>query len=264
MCKRLFCLVAIVSFSLSLSGQVNSDQKKANTDPAAMAALHKMGAYLRTLKVFQVKSVQTLDDVLDNGQTVQWSQVVDMVAVRPDRFRVDIKRDDQNPILFYDGKNFTVYASLLNYYATVPAPPTIAEVVKKVQEKFDIDFPLADLFYWGAPESTEDQEITSALDIGPSSVEGTTCEQYAFRQEGLDWQIWIQLGDYPLPRKLILTTTDNKAQPRFTQVLTWNLAPSFNDEAFTFDPPKDAQRIAIAEVPASPSNETKSEQGGVK
>ena len=45
MCKRLFCLVAIVSFSLSLSGQVNSDQKKATVDPAAMAALDKMGTY---------------------------------------------------------------------------------------------------------------------------------------------------------------------------------------------------------------------------
>ena len=114
-----------------------------------------------------------------------------------------------------------------------------------------IDLPLVDLFMWGAPESTESQQITSAIDIGPGSVEGTTCEQYAFRQDGLDWQIWIQQGDYPLPRKLILTTTDDDARPRHSNVLTWNLAPSFNDAAFTFDPPKDAQRIAIAEIPAS-------------
>ena len=265
MYKRWFCSILIVGFSLSLAAQATPVQKKANIEPGAMAALDKMGAYLRTLKTFQVKAVETLDDVLDNGQTAQSNIVVDMVAVRPNRFRVDIKHDDQNPILFYDGKNFTVYASLLNYYATVPAPPTIAEVAKEVQEKFDIDFPLVDLFYWGAPESTEAQEITSALDLGPSSVEGTTCEQYAFRQDGLDWQIWIQQGDYPLPRKLILITTDEDARPRFTQVLTWNLAPSFNDEAFTFDPPQGAQKIAIAEViPPASNDEKKSEKGGVK
>lgn len=264
MYKCLFCCVVILSFSLSLAAQNSPAPKKSDIEPSAIAALDKMGAYLRTLKAFQVKSVETLDDVLDNGQTVQSNRVVDMVAVRPNRCRVDIKSDDQNPILFYDGNNFTVYATLLNYYATVPAPPTIAEVVKEVQKKFNIDFPLVDLFYWGAPESTEAQEITSALDIGPSSVEGTTCEQYAFRQDGLDWQIWIQQGDYPLPRKLILITTDEDARPRFTQVLTWNLAPSFNDEAFTFDPPQGAQKIAIAEVVPQASSDKKSEKGGAK
>lgn len=81
-------------------------------------------------------------------------------------------------------------------------------------------------------------------------MDGTTCEQYAFRQEGLDWQIWIQQGDYPLPRKLILTTLEEDARPRHSQVLTWNLAPSFNDAAFTFEPPKGAQKITIAEVTA--------------
>lgn len=50
------------------------------------------------------------------------------------------------------------------------------------------------------------------------------------------------------PASLVLITTDEDARPRLTQVLTWNLAPSFNAEAFTFDPPQDAQKIAIAEV----------------
>lgn len=153
---------------------------------------------------------------------------------------------------------------LVNFYATVPAPPTIAALIGTLDEKYGIEMPLVDLFMWGSPQSTTSQAITSAIDIGPSTIEGTTCEQYAFRQDGLDWQIWIQLGDFPLPRKLILITKDEEAQPRFSEVLTWNLAPSFNDEAFTFDPPQGAERIAIAEVPASPSNESKSERGDMK
>ena len=121
----------------------------------------------------------------------------------------------------------------MNYYATVPAPPTIGELVEKLDEKYAIEMPLVDLFLWGTPQSTIEKYITGAIDVGPSSVDGTSCEQYAFRQAGLDWQIWIQLGDYPLPRKLILTTTTDEARPRHSQLLTWNLAPSFNDVAFT-------------------------------
>jgi hypothetical protein len=264
MLKRLFCSVVILGFSLFLAAQSSAAAKNANIDPEAMATLTKMGTYLRTLKTFQVEATQTTDDVLDNGQAVQSGEVVDILVARPNRVRVEIKGDDIHRFFFYDGKNFTIFGQLVNYYATVPAPPTIAELIDKLSEKYDIEMPLVDLFMWSSPATTEHTEITSALDIGPSSVDGTTCEQYAFRQDGLDWQIWVQQGDYPLPRKLVLTTLTDDARPRHSQILKWNLAPSFNDDAFAFDPPDGAQRIAIAEVTGSPSNEMKKDAGGTK
>jgi hypothetical protein len=262
--KRMLGSVLMLSFSISLAAQSNAVQNKADIDPAAMTALDKMGSYLRTINAFQVKAVQTSDDVMDNGQTFQSSREINMVAVKPNRLHVEITSDERDVLLFFNGKNFTIYGSLVNYYATVPAPPTIRELIGALDEKYGIDMPLVDLFLWGSPESNSAQQITSAIDIGPGSVDGTSCEQYAFRQDGLDWQIWIQQGEYPLPRKLILITTDDQAQPRFSEVLTWNLAPSFDDWAFTFDPPADAHKITIAEVAAMSGNDKNSDQGGVK
>ena len=89
----------------------------------------------------------------------------------------------------------------------------------------------------GAHPSWSSDGITAAMDVGPSDVGGTTCEHYAFRQEEIDWQIWIQMGDHPLPRKLVITTKTDEARPQHTAVYTWNLAPSYNDPAFEFDPP---------------------------
>jgi hypothetical protein len=34
-------------------------------------------------------------------------------------------------------------------------------------------------------------------------------------------------------------------------VYTWNLAPSFDDAAFVFDPPSGAQKIVFAELDAT-------------
>jgi hypothetical protein len=259
MYKRLLCCAVLLGLTLPLAAQSGPAPKKADVDPNAMAALAKMGDYLRTLKTFEVKSVQTTDDLLDNGQAIQSASVVDVLAARPNQLRVEIKSDEMHRLFFYDGTNFTIYGELVNYYATVPAPPTIGELITKLYDKYDIDLPLVDLFIWGSPETKaeEEKQITSAIDVGPATVDGTTCEQFAFRQDGLDWQIWIQQGDYSLPRKLILTTTDGEARPRHTQVMTWNLAPSFNDAAFTFDPPKDAQKIMMAEVNAPASKENK-------
>jgi hypothetical protein len=264
MYKRLFCSIAILSFSLSLMAQSSAAPKNADIDPAAVAALDKMGTYLRTLGTFQVKSVQTTDDVLDNGQTIQTNGVIDLLAARPNRLRAEIVSDDRHQFLFYDGKSFTIYGQLVNYYATVPAPSTIGELIDKVDEKYGIEMPLVDLFKWGSPQSDFAKYITGAMDVGPSSIDGTSCEQYAFRQQGLDWQIWIQLGDFPLPRKLILTTTDDDARPRHSQLLTWNLAPSFNDAAFTFDPPDGAQKIAVAEIAPSASDKKETKTGSSK
>jgi len=256
MVKSLLCTLVVLSITWLMAQSAPTQKSEPDIDPSAMAALDKMGAYLRTLKAFQVTAVMTTDDVLDDGQQIQSGSVVDLLAAKPSQLRIEIKSDSKHRLFLYDGKTFTVWAELVNYYATVPAPPTIAELVDKLDEKYGIELPLVDLFKWGTPQSVEEKRIIGALDFGPSSVDGVTCEQYAFRQDGLDWQVWIQQGDYPLPRKLILTTLTDEARPQHTEILTWNLAPSFNDAAFKFDPPKDAGKIAIAEV-----NEPAGEQG---
>jgi len=215
-------------------------------DGDAIKALEGMSNYLRTLKAFQIRSETSRDEVLENGQNVELSGVVDMIVDRPDRLRAEVVNDKQHRMFFDDGKTFTVWARGMNYYATIPAPATLADLADKLSEKYGLELPLVDLFYWGDRKSTG--QITSAIDVGPSQVEGVTCEHYAFRQEGADWQVWIQQGDYPLPRKLVITTTTDPARPKFTSVMTWNLAPSFNDAAFNFVAPKDAKRIMLAEA----------------
>jgi hypothetical protein len=220
-------------------------------DPDAIKALEDMSDYLRTLKAIQVRVVTSRDEVLDNGQNVTFSGTVDMIAERPNLLRAEVINEKQHRMYFDDGKTFSVWARRANYYATIPAPPTLRELADKLSDQYALELPVADLFYWGDRKSTEG--IVGAIDVGASQVDGTTCEHYVFRQDGADWQLWIQQGDYPLPRKLVITTTDDPARPRFTGVITWNLAPSYDDAAFTFDPPKDAKRILLAEARSSAS-----------
>ncbi len=154
---------------------------------------------------------------------------------------------EKQRLYLYDGKTFTLYGQAIQYYATVPAPATIGQLAGVLADKYDIELPLEDLFWWGT-ERVNSSAIVAAANAGPSDVQGTTCEHYAFRQEGLDWQIWIQRGDFPLPRKLVITTTTDEARPQYSAVYTWDLAPSFNEAAFTFDAPPDAKRIVFANV----------------
>ncbi len=215
-------------------------------EPAAMKALKQMGAYLRTLESFQVRAESTSEEVLTDGQKLQFARNSNLLAHMPNRLMAEVEGDLNSRLFVFDGNNFTLFARDAGYYATVAAPATITELINILEEKYGVQMPLADLFHWGGPNSSA-VEITSATDIGPSQVEGVSCGHYVFRQPGLDWQIWIQMGDHPLPRKLVLTTTTDEARPQYTSVLSWNLAPSFNDAAFTFTPPPGVSKIVFAE-----------------
>jgi len=86
--------------------------------------------------------------------------------------------------------------------------------------------------------------VTSGFVVGKSVVEGVRCDHLAFRGADVDWQIWLQEGKQPLPRKWLITTKDIAGSPEFEVVMTkWNLAPKFADSLFDFTPPKGAKKI---------------------
>jgi hypothetical protein len=65
----------------------------------------------------------------------------------------------------------------------------------------------------------------------------------------VDWQIWIEDGDKPLPRKLILTSKQVKGEPQFTVVIrNWDLTPKLTDQEFSFTPPKGAKKIEFLQL----------------
>jgi hypothetical protein len=226
-------------------------------DPDAISALRKMGDYLRTLDQFQVTGAITTDEVLVDSQKVQMAKHVDLIVDRPNRLRMQVKSDKHERLFLYDGNSFTMFAPRMKYYATIEAPANIAELAKLLEDKHDIELPFVDLFRWGTSDSRI-AEIKAAKFIGSSECEGVTCEHYAFRMDGLDWEIWIQNGDYPLPHKIVLTTLTDQARPQYAATYKWNLAPSFNEQAFVFVAPPDAKKITLADLTLKPSLGTSS------
>ena len=224
-----------------------ADRSAPARDPEAMSALEKMGKYLRSLNTFQVTAKGTQEQVMKDGEKVQYGGTINLLALRPGKLRLEVNTDRENRKFYYDGKNFTMYAPRQNLYTTVAAPATINDLAKELEDKYDMELPLVDLFRWGTNEAKPD-EITVATNVGPAQIDGTTTEHYAFRQNGVDWQIWIQPGEFPLPRKLVITTTSDEARPQYVAEYTWNLAPSFNDQAFVFQAPDDAKKVPLAEV----------------
>jgi hypothetical protein len=224
------------------SSQGKSTPAKPAVDPEAISALRKMGEFLRNQQTFSVQARQTTDDVLASGQKVQYGGTVDLKIRRPDRLRMDIAGDRRNEHLLFDGKTFTVFGERPGYYAQFPAPGTLAELKEVLEKRYGVDLPLADLFYWGT-ERDGTKEVTAATRIGIANVDGFICDHYAFRQKDVDWELWIEQGGRPLPRKQVITTTTDRSKPQASMVLNWDLSPKLEDQMFAFVPPATAHKI---------------------
>lgn len=216
-------------------------------EPEAMTALNDMGNYLRTLKAFSVSSEMSMDEVLLSGQKILLTGTTEYTTRLPDRLRVSSKVEglDRDSEYYYDGKSFTIYSNLEKYYATFEAPDTIGKVLDIAEDRYNVEIPLRDLFYWGS-EKDRGEDIQAAYFIDTSRVNGTLCKHYAFRQEDVDWQIWIEDDSTPLPRRLVITSKLEKGEPQYISTISWDLAPQLTDSTFVFTPPEGAHKIEFA------------------
>lgn len=214
-------------------------------EPEAVAALQKMGRYLQTLKTFSVKGTNSAEEVLPNGLKVQHDTVATLVAARPDRVRSEQTSDRLHRLLVYDGGSFSLYSKSSGYYVQVPVTATLAQLAGKLAADYRVDLPLLDLFAWG-DDSAQKPELKLARVVGFATVRGVGCDQYAFRQDGSDWQVWIQRGANPLPRRLVVTDTTQEARPQLMAEYDWGLNPQLAPAAFAFKAPPGAVSVSLA------------------
>lgn len=214
-------------------------------DPAVLSRLAQMGDYLRSLRSFVVKAETAKDEVLESGQKVMFSGTLEYRYARPDMLRASVRTDRKWREFYFDGKTVTQVAPRMGYYGSVEMPGKVGELMTGLAQRYDIDMPLADLFYWGTPSSGVD-DLTAATLIGPARVGGVETDHFALRQAGVDWQIWIERGARPLPRRLVITTTEEAAHPQYSATLDWELCAQTPAAAFIYAPPKGAMRIELA------------------
>jgi len=219
-------------------------------EPEAVAALERMGAYLRTLTTFGGEADVTSEEVLPSGQKIQYTGAIDLIASRPNRLRLNLDSTRKRRQYFYDGQTLTIWSPRQGYYTTLDAPPTIHEMIKTIGDRYDIVIPLADMFAFGQDPAIM-ARIQSGFFVGTEAVDDQVCDHYAFRQELADWEIWIREGDQPLPCRYVITSREDPAMPQYEARLRWNLQPTILADTFTFTPPAGADRIPVQTAEAA-------------
>jgi hypothetical protein len=217
-------------------------------DPQARELMEKMSAYLASLPRFTVHTETTQQVVFPSGLVLDSDRAADVAVERPNRLRVHIVSAKRNVEVYYDGATVALYSPDQKLYTTWPAPPTIDQLAARAQQQEGLALPAAD-FLFRSPYQRMMAKVERGSYIGRSLVRGVMTDQLAFRQKGVDWQIWIQEGDRPLPVRLAIKDRATRGNPWHTVTMTdWDTAPELTPAMFTFTPPEGAQRIAAANL----------------
>ena len=205
--------------------------------------LREMGEYIREAKEFTFRTEVAYDTLLPNGQKIQYSGQANISVHRPDKLLVRFDGEERKSRIFYDGKTFTILDARMNVYSVTDVPPTIDDAVDQIVEMYGFSPPIADFVYTD-PYKVLIENVDTGFTVGQSLVDGVNCHHLAFTQDVIDWQIWIEQGGRPVPRKLVITYKQEPGSPQYTARFSdWNFQPRLAESSFTFHPPDGADKI---------------------
>jgi hypothetical protein len=168
--------------------------------------------------------------------------------VRPNLLRFDIQGDIWNASIWYDGKKITLMDPRTTFYAQADGPATIDETVMFLVEKFQAPLPMAMLLISDiAKKATEG--LKTGFEAGVVMVNGIKCHQLAFTEDDADWQLWIEDGPNPLPRRLSVTYKKIEGSPHVSISFSdWNLDAVIPANTFVFHMPDGATKVDVKPV----------------
>jgi hypothetical protein len=211
-------------------------------DEDAEGILKAMSDYLASQDTISATFDSSVEVITPAMEKIQFTSSGAMLMSRPSAIRLTRTGGYSDVELVYDGTNVTILGKNINGYAQLEAPGTIDEMIDMLREQGMVipgaDLLLSDVYDTLIPDAIE------AKYIGHGVVGGIECDHLAFRNQETDWQLWIERGDNPVPRKYVITTKSVGAAPQYTLVIhDWQTGMEVADGDFTFTPPEGAQNL---------------------
>ncbi len=234
----------IATVALTLSTVVFASTAWAQENEATKL-LKAMSDYVISQKSFSAKYDTDIEVITPAIQKIQFASSGEVLVDRPGRIKVTRKGGYADVELVFDGKTVSVLGKHANAYAQADAPGTIDQLVDLLRERYAVDMPGADLLLSNA-YLVLSEDIIDAKYIGHGVVDGVESDHLAFRNQDTDWQIWIERGERPIPRKYVITSKAVAGAPQYTLRITeWKSDAQIGDDAFAFKPPADAKKVEI-------------------
>jgi hypothetical protein len=223
----------------------------------ALDRLKQMSATLASAKSFTYRSNNFMEVQAEaTGQFLTFFVDTEVALQRPNKLRVNVSGDVPGFQFYFDGTQVSAFDPQKNVHSVSGPIATIDEMLDFVTTKAHINFPSADFMY-SNPYAVMTKNLTHAIVVGPSMVNGVPCEHFAFMEPALNWEIWIENGKRALPLRMAMTYKQIPNFPRFMiEYKDWNLNPKLSAATFVFKAPANSKQIEF-EITGPGQNKSK-------
>ncbi len=248
--KRLILTTALAAtLLLGAGGSTVAGDSDASSrlDPQADALLKKMSDYMAGLKSYSADAYVFDEQIMGDGFKLSILRSGTIKTQRPNKLHVTRKGMLQDQEVFFDGSRLVIHGKALGVFLEVPVAGDLDDALDVVTDTLGAELPARDLLSTDAYTPMIEPVIESAF-LGTVEIGGVSCRQMAFRTDEVDWQLWVEEGEKPLPCRYTITSKWTYGAPQFTVTFTnWKVNQNFPASEFVFTAPKDTKSLTVEE-----------------
>jgi hypothetical protein len=209
----------------------------------ALKILKAMSDYVAAQKSISLTYDTDIEVITPEIQKIQFASSGQVQLSRPDKLRATRTGGYADVEIVFDGKTASVLGKNINAFTQFDAPGTVDQLVDTLRNKYSVALPGADLFMSNSYDVLS-ADVLHGAHIGQGVIAGFECEHLAFRNDDTDWQLWVQTGDTPIPRKFVITSKTQTGAPQYTLVVReWKTDAPADANAFAFKAPGGAKKL---------------------
>lgn len=240
----------IIAFGVLLTTAILSFVPMAHAQKGddATQILKAMSDYVASQKTISLTYDSDVEVITSEVEKIQFTSSGRVLLSRPDKVRVSRTGGYADAEVVFDGKTVTALGKNINSFSQLEAVGSIDQLITKLRGMNVVSAPGADFLGTRVYDDLM-ADVISAKHIGRGVIDGVECEHLAFRDLDVDWQIWIEVGARPIPRKYVVTSKGVGAAPQYTlRIKDWNTDVAISGDAFAFTPPQGANKVALGDL----------------
>jgi hypothetical protein len=214
----------------------------------AKAILKAMADWLAAQQTVSLTFDSDIEIITPALEKIQFASSGEALLARPDRLRARRVGGYADVELVFDGAMVSIHGHSVNGYAQFEARGSVDELIAALRQGHGVALPGADLLLSNAYEVLV-ADVLEAKHIGRGVVGGRECEHLAFRNYDTDWQIWVEVGERPMPCRMVITSKTITSAPQYTVTVTGlQTGVAIAPDSFAFSPPAGAARLAAEDL----------------
>ena len=233
---------------IALGGPTAEAAEDRAVEPFALEVLKRMSGFVAGAEGLAYDAVTETVEVAPGGLPTRLRAEARVAARRPDRLYVDIQSEEVHRRVTLDGQRVRLHDVLADAYAVAEAPGGVDETLELLEGKLGVFVPLG--YVLRRDPLAQIMEGVIELSYGGlDDVAGITCHYLAARQDDMTWEVWVEDGPQPVPRKLVFHFSDDGGTTTYNVlVAAWSFDPHLPDEGFAPPVADSAREVPLREM----------------